>query len=434
MKKLSAALKKLSRWSHIGDKEKQSVCLSIIDYFDKEKDNPASIADLAEALAASGEKWSWPSAMKPLSDVVSTGGPASLTTLLCPYILAACGCFDPKVSVPGSIAGAIDVLGLLIGFKTNLDYAAMLRSMESSGIGHTLNNMLLAPADLYLFQLRDKEGKKNIPPLVIASLLSKKIAVSCRSGVVDVRCRQGGNIGSDFLSCKRNADLLVEVAARLGIVSSCVITDNSEPRIPLVGRSESLLALTIALSGQRDNPWLSNHVEVCIAIAAEAMMAAKQVSDRPRAIELANAALATGKALAVFHSHLEAQGAQIESIEQVLELYHRAPRYRLLAQRSGYVSHIDINKLSRIMTVINRPKQGQNDRLGFYCLKRKGDQVELNEPLLEFRLEPIVERKHIEALLTEAFLAFEITDHVPTPSRGEIMTIVRNFMTEECDG
>jgi pyrimidine-nucleoside phosphorylase len=431
MTNLTPGLDILSRWNLLKDSEKQDVCLSIINYFDNNTNDIDAIAALARALAASGAIWSWPSDFQPLCDVPSTGGPASLTTLICPYILAACGCFVPKVSVRGSIAGALDVLELLKGFRGDLDRASIRRVLRASRIAHTSNTLALAPADGYLFQLRKKIGKKSVPALVIASLLSKKIAVSCPASAVDVRCWKAGNLGTDRLTCKRNASLFVEVAARLGIITSCVVTDINELAIPFLGRTESLLALKMALSNEVAHPWLADHVEVCIEIAAQALLTAKVAVNRLSAVKIARNALTSGNALATFHANVTAQGARIEDITAMAESFASYPRQQLRSIRAGYVAGIALERLTDALAQVNYEAPGQNDRVGLVCLKRIGDQVEVGEPLLEIRAAEDVSAAEIRSITTTVLPAFSFVEKPSRLGRSEIATIVSSPMLEQ---
>ena len=70
-------------------------------------------AELAQAMAFSGSILT-PAAKT--TDVPSSGGPASLSTLVCPLMIALVGGRVLKVSVPGKPAGAVDVLESLPGF------------------------------------------------------------------------------------------------------------------------------------------------------------------------------------------------------------------------------------------------------------------------------------------------------------------------------
>jgi len=418
----------LSSWAKLFEVQKRALCHSIIDHFDKPVVDVGEIAALAEGFVASGDKWGWPSQLSPLVDVPSTGGPGSLTTLLCPYLLAANGCFVPKVSVPGSTAGAIDVLNLVRGFRCELSQSDMLRCLKFARIAHSSNTSSLAPADGYLFALRSEIGKKSIPALVIASLLSKKMAVSCEKAVVDVRCRHTGNLGIDRMTCILNSRLFATVAKNIGIELCCVVTDIDELRIPFIGRSESLFALERLLSVRHFcdlDIWLLGHLRTCIQIAAEALVTAKLVEKTEEATARIETSLLSGKVKEVFLTHLRAQGAQEGSLEELLSSYASHPREAIVADRTGYLQQIDIEKLCRILRSINGSRPNQNDRVGFQLLKRKGDAVKAGDPIISLRSDGSVVPNELHGAKIEVLRAMLIGEQPTSPPDGEVIAVVR---------
>ena len=249
------------RWTNLIDRERSALCASVIAHFEENPFDCDAIARLAEALVASGERWVWPQGFRPCLDVPSTGGPCSLTTLLCPYLLAGAGFYVPKLGVPGTTAGAIDVLALIPHFRDSLDRLAMLKALEQSRVAHSIPNAQLAPADGFLFRFRKESGKKSLPPLVIASILAKKMAVSCEAGAVDVRYGPSGNMGSTRLECESNAALFASTARLLGIRISCVVTNSQAACVRFVGRSESLAALISILTRTAPDNSLKGHAD-----------------------------------------------------------------------------------------------------------------------------------------------------------------------------
>ena len=151
----------------------------------------AGIAALARSLAASGETLE--SNTDRTADVASTGGPSSLSTLLCPLFLRAFGWIVPKLGVPGRPAGGLDVLSRIPGYRVDLSAAEVACVLRDCGYAHFVAGERIAPLDARLFTLRQQTGAQTIPALVIASLLSKKIAVGVRTVGLDVRVAMHGN-------------------------------------------------------------------------------------------------------------------------------------------------------------------------------------------------------------------------------------------------
>ncbi len=357
-----------------------------------------SIAYLAQVLASSGRV---NNQRRGSCDLASTGGPSSLSTLLCPLFLRAFGYVVPKVGVPGRPAGAVDVLATIPGYKTELSNAEFEATLNKTGFSHAMAGDDLAPLDGNLFALRKQLDAVEITPLVISSLLAKKIAVGVEQILLDVRVWEHGNFGRDYCEARENAEKFCRVADLIGIRATCILTDASRLYQPFIGRGESLLALNATLYGDAD-PWMDRHIDQCFRIAASA---SSSFTPRPDREQLQ----------AAFEVHIEAQGASYEAFRnRVAEVASEATTI-VQSESSGFVG-TDIRLIRKLL--VNRQvleeQQGKlfSDPAGLRLLVDVDDYVTQGTPILEIRHG---NRQNMSAVIGGIKQAFSI---LPEPSRS----------------
>jgi pyrimidine-nucleoside phosphorylase len=350
------------------------------------------IVELALRLAASGSQLNLGNAET--VDIASTGGPTSLSTLLCPLMLVATGWQVPKLGVPGRPAGGVDVLGTIPGYRTALDAAAAGRVLAKCNYVHVDAGATFAPADAELFRYRQRVGAQAISDLAIASLLSKKIVMGVKRVGLEVRVAGHGNFGSDFAEARQASRKFCEAARMLGIEAVCLLTDAGKPFQPFVGRGEALLALKLVLDGD-ENEWLAEHVEVCTSMASAVGGAAE--FDR-RA--MSDAAI----------RNIEAQGGSERAFREYADDIAGRHNRTLVADTSGHVRY-DLHKLRSAVMQAQGTSLGYTDDAGLILLVRPGDRVEPGGKLLSIRC-PEAERRTFEAALRSAITI----DATPTGS------------------
>jgi len=201
-----------------------------------------------------------------LFDIPSTGGPASLSTLLCPLFLKILGNKVLKLGVPGRPAGGIDVLSQIEGYNVNPNNFQIEKWLIENNYVHFLANSNFTPADSRLFNFRKKNYALDIQALVISSLLSKKIAVGLTNVGLDIRVSNFGNFGKTWAEARVNGKRFNKIAALLGINSKCFLTNGDIPQQPYIGRGESILALYKIFTNSTDN-YLLEHLEQCFNMA-----------------------------------------------------------------------------------------------------------------------------------------------------------------------
>lgn len=293
----------------------------VIDAFSPDEDvADADIAALSRALAMSG------STLAPSSratDVASTGGPASLTTLVCPLVQVADGHEVVKLAVPGRPAGGVDSLGSLPGYRASLSRDDVVAVVDHCGYAHFVADAHWAPADARLFARRQARGAQERPALVVASLLAKKLAVGIQAFALDVRVSRHGNFGGARGEAELNCARLVRVAALLGMDVVTVLSDGETPQQPAVGRGEALSALLELVSSPGKNEWLEEHFLECVRLARRPFGAVE--TPAPDRAVLAS----------VLEANLVAQGSSITELTQRVAKLRDQPSHALRADRAG---------------------------------------------------------------------------------------------------
>lgn len=298
-----------------------------------ECDNPTDedLAHLTIRLAESGETLLPPNECT-TADIASTGGPSSLSTLLCPLYLRALGFFVPKLGIPGRPAGGIDVLAQIPGYRTELTLKEADSVLRESGYVHFIASSSFAPLDAALYSFRKKTKKMNVPKLAIASLLAKKIAAGVSLAGLDVRVAPHGNFGKDFTTATEYSNQFCRVASLLGCKAICFLSDARSPYQPFIGRGEALVAITRILNASAD-AWLSKHDDTCYAMVYElaCLISRSNGIKRPSPDVL----------LSVFGENLNRQGSSIESFIRYAKEIESSHIFEIKAPLTGFL-HINL--------------------------------------------------------------------------------------------
>src|SRR6202008_4531525 len=97
------------------------------------------------------------------------------------------------------------------GFRTDLsvlDFARIVDDLGTCMIGQTKE---IAPADKRIYALRDVTATVESIPLIVASILSKKLAEGIDGLVLDVKVGKGA-----FMKTEAEARALAEALVRVG--------------------------------------------------------------------------------------------------------------------------------------------------------------------------------------------------------------------------
>ena len=330
---------------------------------------------LTLAMRDGGEAMRWDAG--PVLDKHSTGGVGDCVSLVLAPALAACGALVPMVSGRGlgHTGGTLDKLEAIPGFRTDLDRAALGRQVGEVGCAIVAAGPGLAPADRRLYAIRDVTGTVRSVDLIVASILSKKLAAGLEGLVLDVKAGSGALMKSDA-EAEALARALVSTAVGAGCPTVALVTDMDEPLAPALGNALEVREALAALEGAP-----GRLLEAAVALGGEALALGGLADDAAAGAERVRRAVASGDAAEVFARMVAAQGGALGDLPA-------APVRRIVeAEASGAVAAIDGEALGHAVVALGAGRRRAGDRVdpavGLSGVVRLGAEVGPGAPLAE---------------------------------------------------
>ncbi len=373
---------------------------------------PRETVALTLAMQHSGKTLALRSVRKPKIDKHSTGGVGDKISICLAPLVAACGVAVPMISGRGlgHTGGTLDKLEAIPGFRVDLNarrFEKLVREVGSAMIGQTAE---IAPADRRLYALRDVTGTVECIPLIVASILSKKLAAGIDGLVLDVKVGRGAFM-QDRTSAEQLARALVRVGRAAGKRVVALLTDMSAPLGLSIGNA---LETAEAVEVLRDGGPADTR-ELTLALGSEMLVLAGVARSGRDARARLERALATGSAFELFLRLVRAQGGDARSVES--GRWPRA-RYRLAvaAPRDGVVGAIDARELGLISVALGagrvRAEDDVDPAAGIELAAPLGTRVRRGEPLAWLCAS---ERSRARAQLTRAARSFSLGERRPAP-------------------
>ena len=234
------------------------------------------------------------------------------TSLILAPIAAAAGVPVPMVSGRGlgHTGGTLDKLESIPGFRVDLDldrYQEVLAACGLVMIGQTAE---IAPADKFLYALRDATATVESIPLIAASIMSKKLAEGIDGLVLDVKT--GGGAFMERLDDSRAlAQAMCAIGAGLGKQMVALITRMDQPLGCAVGNAVEVAECLDCLRGEGPD----DLVDLSIELAAEMVVMGGRAGSLDEARAICRRTIADGSALDRFRRLVEAQGGDPRAVD-----------------------------------------------------------------------------------------------------------------------
>lgn len=338
--------------------------------------------DLTMAMMHSGETLDLSGISGVKADKHSTGGVGDKTSLVLVPMVASLGVKMAKMSGRGlgHTGGTLDKLESFPGFNIHIPMEEFLRNVETVGMVIAGQTADLDPADKKLYALRDVTGTVPSIPLIVSSIMSKKLAAGADVIVLDVKCGSGSFMKTED-DAKELATEMVEIGKLAGKKTVAVITDMDEPLGNAVGNALEVKEAIAALRGEHPGEL----VELCITLGACILTAAGLAADDTAARAMLEGTIADGSALKKLAEFVAAQDGDPQSVYDTSLLPAAPVQMEVPAPADGYVSHIaasDVGMVSMHLGGGRATKDSEIDlSVGVVLHKKVGDSVAAGESL-----------------------------------------------------
>src|SRR5579871_4414223 len=354
------------------------------------------------------------------ADKHSTGGIGDKTSLIIAPLVAACGVKVPMISGRGlgPTGGTLDKLESISGFNVHQSLDQFKHITEKVGccmIGQTAE---IAPADKKLYALRDVTATVSCLPLIVASIMCKKLAENVDGLVLDVKWGSGAFMRTRE-SSEELAKAMVEVGKRYGKKVVALQTDMNQPLgqcignalevrecIEMMNSGATVPAANQKMAGGTPAP-LNDLLEVTLALSAEMLLMAGVTKNVADARQMLQKKLASGEALQKFAEMITAQGGDAKVCEDVKRLPIAKKTRPVMAQQSGIVQSIECDQLGYAVITLGGGRRVAADKIdfavGFERPKKLGDPVKDGDALMLMHYNDDARASEAERMVQEAY-------------------------------
>lgn len=319
---------------------------------------------LTRAMTRSGDVMRWADGPT-LIDKHSTGGVGDKVSLVLAPLWAELGLRVPMISGRGlgHTGGTLDKLEAIEGFRTDLDENELKNVLADVGCFISGQTRELAPADRVLYALRNEIQSVESIPLIVGSILSKKLAEGVQRLILDVKTGSGAFM-QKYSDSQALATAMVKVATGYGVSCVAKITAMERPLGIAVGNGVEVTESIDCLKG--GGP--ADLREITLALA-----------EHPDAERV----LASGAAYERFERMVAAQGGKLDA-----PLRGGGVKIATLtADRAGILQMADARGLGRAAFLLGAGRRRAEDPVdfgvGLRVFGRPGAKIAAGEPLCE---------------------------------------------------
>jgi pyrimidine-nucleoside phosphorylase len=376
------------------------------------------------AMRDSGDVLRFPADPRPVVDKHSTGGVGDKVSLPLAPLLACLGFRVPMISGRGLgiTGGTLDKLDSIPGFNSLPPTERIIETVHNVGCVICGQTTRMVPADKGLYALRDVTATVPSIPLIVASILSKKLAEGLNALVLDVKY----GVAAFMPTLEKGRELaqaLVALGNECGVNTRALLTNMDTPLGRAAGNWLEVKESVQCLEGRGP----ADLRELVLACASHLLVQTSKAKTPEAARRQAEDCLDSGKPRQKWDEMLAAQGADLAAFNRKLALDHTAQIVvELKAPASGFVSHCDARIIGEAVRDLGggrfTKESGINYDVGVDAIAKPAEAIQAGDVLARIHA---AERAQAEVACARLKAAFDIAAQPPAaqPLIAEIIDL-----------
>ena len=342
--------------------------------------------ELTRAMIHSGKLIDLSDVGRPVVDKHSTGGVGDKTSLIIAPVAAACGLAVPMISGRGlgHTGGTLDKLESIRGYSIELSMTRFKELLRQNGYAMIGQTGEIAPADKKLYALRDATATVPCIPLIVASIMSKKLAENLDALVLDVKTGTGAFMQA-MPDSLRLAEALVETGKGFGVKTQAIVSDMNQPLGKFVGNAHEVYECLKILRNEADQMMIPT-LKLSIELTARMLVAGGVSETAELARQKIDGVLKSGEALEKFRENVEVQNGDpnVCSDPEIL-LDPSLLSVPVVSDKTGFISGMDTQVIGISICEIGGGRTRAEDTIdhavGYSCEVKIGEKVEKGQTL-----------------------------------------------------
>ena len=335
------------------------------------------IFTMVDIMIHSGKQMNFEHIDEYVCDKHSIGGVGDKTSLIIAPLLASAGLYLPMIAGRslGHTGGTLDKLETIPGFRADISIADFQTLVKNNGAGIMAQTSEICPADGKIYALRDVTGTVASVPLIVSSIMSKKIAEGIQGLVLDIKVGSGAFLPT-VEKAKVLADMLKKVGEHFGVKTDLVYTNMDQPLGNFSGMACEVLEAIDCLKGKGPEDTMA----VCLKLSSKLMIQSGKAKDETESNSILTALIKNGSAFDKFDEMISIQGGDLNAFTNTPAFTHE-----IIADKSGIIQSMDTTQIGWGLVDMGCGRKNKDDILdataGLECHYKIGEDIKNGDVL-----------------------------------------------------